>query len=82
MLPSQIVRLIEKLSAHRGRSPHTVGRFVGGQGDFYARLRSGSDITTRKAARAAAALSDAWPDDLPWPSDIPRPAPSPDRDAE
>ena len=59
-----------------GRSPHTIGRLASGSGDFYARLKRGHDLTTRRAATVIRYLSDHWPADLPWPADIPRPAPS------
>lgn len=65
----------------RERSPHTVGRWVDGDGMLYARLKRGHDITTRRAARIAQWFSDHWPDGLDWPADIPRPAPQTDRDA-
>lgn len=78
MLPTQIVELIDRLAAKSSRSPGTVGREVGGCGDFYSRLRCGCDITTRRALRVIQRLSDRWPDDLEWPPDIPRPKPSRD----
>ena len=73
---THIIRLIDQLASARRRSPHTVGFWVSGSGDFYARMKNGHDITTRRAARITQWLSDHWPVDLDWPSDIPRPAPS------
>lgn len=69
----QITRLIEILAHAVQRSPHTVGRMASGSGDFYARLKCGHDLTTRRAVRVTQRLSGHWPADLPWPSDIPRP---------
>lgn len=74
MSRDQIIRLIEALARAVRRSPHTVGHMASGSGDFYARLKRGHDLTTRRAARVAQYLSNHWPTDLPWPSDIPRPA--------
>ncbi|MCY3855975.1 MAG: hypothetical protein OXF78_06745 [Rhodospirillales bacterium] len=57
------------------RSPHTIGRYAAGSGDFYSRLVAGHDVTTRRAARVVQWLSDHWPADLAWPADISRPGP-------
>ena len=77
---TRLIEIIDVMAAHSGLSPHSVGRYAGGSGDFYGRLRAGHDITTRRAARVAQWLSDHWPADLEWPSDIPRPEPNPDRE--
>ena len=68
--------LIEAMARTSGLSPHSVGRYAAGNGDFYARLVAGHDLTTRRAQRVAQWLSDHWPADLEWPADIPRPAPA------
>ena len=75
MTPTTIIRLIDAVAAGRRLSAHSVGRYASGSGDFYARLRAGHDLTTRRAERVTQWLSDHWPDDLDWPTDIPRPAP-------
>ena len=80
MLHYHIILLIERVAHVTRRSPHTIGRLAAGSGDFYARLKNGHDLTTRRAASVVQYLSDHWPADLAWPSDIPRPLPSPDRD--
>ena len=72
----QIIKLIEAVASAKSRSPHTVGRLAAGSGDFYARLKNGHDLTTRKADRVIRYLSDHWPPSVKWPSDIPRPAPT------
>ena len=74
MLPRHIILLIDTLAAHERRSVHTIGRYAAGSGDFYSRLVDGHDLTTRRADRVTAWLSDHWPADLAWPADIPRPA--------
>ena len=62
---------------HRGLTLSTVSTYAAGSGDFYARLKRGHDVTSRRAARVLQYLSDHWPEDLPWPAEIPRPAPTP-----
>ena len=81
MWRSSIIDLIDKMAAATSRSPHTIGRLAAGSGDFYSRLVAGHDLTTRRAERVVAWLSDHWPADLAWPSDIPRPAQRAGRDA-
>ena len=58
------------------RSPHTLGRLASGSGDFYARLKQGHDLTTRRAARVTQWFSNHWPAGAEWPADIPRPEPT------
>ena len=77
MSHTDVVMLIELLAASWHRSPHTIGRLASGSGDFYARLKRGHDLTTRRAERVVQWLSDHWPSDLEWPEDIPRPTPQP-----
>ena len=76
----KLIDLIDLKARRSGLSPHSVGRYAGGSGDFYARLVAGHDITTRRAERVAQWLSDHWPADLEWPADIPRLEPNPDRE--
>ena len=76
MFHNHVVRLVEMLATHCGRSPHTVGRCVSEDGTFYARLKCGRDLTIRRAERVIQQLSDRWPEDLEWPPDIPRPTPT------
>ena len=78
MVPETLIRLIRLLAASTGRSPHSIGSYAAGHGDFFGRLIAGRDIQSRKAARVAQWLSDHWPDGLEWPADIPRPAPRKD----
>ena len=69
-----ILRLIEALAGHRGKSNHTVGAWAsGGDGALYSRLLSGRSITTHRAARVIQWFDKNWPEDLPWPEDVPRP---------
>ena len=75
MLPEDLLKLIGLLAQATDRSPGTIGRMVGGCGDFTPRLQRGHDITTRRAARVVRSLSEHWPADLAWPPDIPRPEP-------
>lgn len=75
MLRTDIIALIDRLAAHTRKSPHTIGRYSAGSGDFYSRLVAGHDLTTRRADRVVQWLSDHWPADLAWPADIPHPAP-------
>ena len=79
MMPSDVIKLIDAAAEASGLSPHTIGRYASGNGNFYGRLKRGLDLTTRRAARVIQWLSDHWPEDLDWPSDIPRPTPNPDR---
>lgn len=75
MTPNQIIHLIDVMAEATARSPHTLARYAAGSGDFYARLKVGHDITTRRAARVVQWFSDQWPSDLEWPLDVPRPVP-------
>ena len=70
---NDIITLIEILAQFRQRSPHTIGRIVASNGDFYKLLKDGHDITIRRAERVVQQLSIIWPADLEWPSDIQRP---------
>ena len=72
---NHLMLLIERYAQASGLSPHSVGRYAGGSGDFYGRLQRGHDITTRRAAHITQWLSDRWPDDLEWPVGIERPTP-------
>ena len=72
-----LIRLIEIYAEATGLTYATVSTYCSGAGDFYARLKRGCDVTTRRAARVTQWFSDNWPADLVWPSDIPRPEPSP-----
>ena len=60
---SHVVPLIEALAAASDRSPHTVGRWLSGDGMLYARLTATppGDITSRRAERIIQAASDRWP---------------------
>ena len=78
MLHQQVTRLIEIAAQASERSPNTIARYASGNGDFYARLKRGHDLTTRRAAKVIQWLSDHWPADLDWPDDIPRPRPQRD----
>lgn len=75
-----IMLLCEIYAGHKGLSLSTVSTYAAAAGDFYARLKRGRDLTTRRAARVTQWFSDHWPEDLEWPSDIPRPTPNPDRE--
>lgn len=77
MNAESVIILIDHYAAARGLSPATVSTYAVNAGDFYARLKRGHDLTTRRAARVTQYLSNHWPPDLDWPSDIPRPAPEP-----
>lgn len=76
---SHIVPLIEALAAASDRSPHTVGRWLSGDGMLYSRLTATppGDITSRRAQRIIQAASDRWPPGHPWPAGIGRPEPTP-----
>lgn len=76
---SHVVALIEALASASDRSPHTVGRWLSGDGALYRRLTDDPphDITTRRAQRIIQAASDRWPDGHPWPPGIARPEPTP-----
>ncbi|MCY3878052.1 MAG: hypothetical protein OXF74_02595 [Rhodobacteraceae bacterium] len=80
IVTANLVELIDAYAEVAGLSPHSVGRYSGGSGDFYGRLQSGRDVTTRRAARVVQWLSDHWPDGAEWPADIPRPPPVPPAD--
>lgn len=71
-----IMRLCELYGAQRGLALSTVSTYAAAAGDFYARLKRGHDLTTRRAARVVQWFSDNWPEDTEWPSDIQRPLPS------
>ena len=77
MSPKAIISLVDLYADRTRLSPHSVGRYAAGSGDFYVRLKQGHDLTTRRAARVTQYLSDRWPTNLAWPDDIPRPAPTP-----
>ena len=81
MTPESIIELLERAAKAMELSPVSVGRYASGSGDFYRRLRSGHDITSRRAARVLGWLSDNWPESTVWPADIPRPTPTPDSPA-
>ena len=72
-----ITALLERLAAHFGRTPATVGRWVTSDGAFHRRLASGAGIRPKRAQRVLQWCSDRWPEDLPWPSDLERPTPNP-----
>lgn len=72
-----IPQIIEALASATQRSPHTVGRWLSGDGALYQRLVDGHDITTRRAERIVQAASDRWPEGHPWPMGIDRPEPAP-----
>ena len=69
-----IIRLCEAYAEQRSLSLSTVSTYAVAAGDFYARLKRGHDLTTRRAARVVQWFSDNWPKDAEWPADIPRPA--------
>lgn len=71
-----IIRLCELYAAERGLALSTVSTYAAAAGDFYARLKRGHDLTTRRAAKVVQWFSDNWPKDAEWPADIPRPAPA------
>ena len=71
-----IMRLCEIFATERGLTLSTVSTYAAAAGDFYARLKRGHDLTTRRAARVIQWFSDNWPRDAEWPADIPRPAPA------
>lgn len=45
-------------------------------------MRSGADLTLKRAAMAVEWFSDHWPDGAEWPADVPRPVPSQSEAAE
>ena len=77
MSPTAIISPVDLYAGRTHLSPHSVGRYAAGSGDFYVRLKRGRDLTTRRAARVTQWFSDRWPTDLAWPDDIPRPDPTP-----
>lgn len=76
MNAESIMTLCEVYAAERKLTLSTVSTYAAAAGDFYARLKRGHDLTTRRAARVAQWFSDNWPDGVDWPGDIPRPASS------
>ena len=46
-----IMRLCEIFATERGLTLSTVSTYAAAAGDFYARLKRGHDLTTRRAAR-------------------------------
>ena len=76
MNAESIMRLCEIYATRQGLALSTVSTYAAEAGDFYARLKRGHDLTTRRAARVVQWFSDRWPVDLEWPPDIPRPVPS------
>ena len=75
MNTKSIMQLCEVYAARRGLTLSTVSTYAAAAGDFYARLKRGHDLTTRRAERVAQWFSDNWPNDTEWPSEIPRPKP-------
>ena len=69
-----LLNLIEVAARAAGVTPATMSRRCSGSGDLYARLRSGRDITSRRAERIVQWLSDHWSDAVEWPSGLPRPS--------
>ena len=76
MNAESIMTLCEVYAAERKLTLSTVSTYAAAAGDFYARLKRGHDLTTRRAARVVQWFSDNWPEGLDWPGDIPRPASS------
>ena len=76
MNAESLMELCEIYAARRGLTLSTVSTYAAAAGDFYARLRRGHDLTTRRAARVVQWFSDNWPNDAEWPADIPRPVPA------
>lgn len=68
-----ILTLSDRLGAHLGITHWAVSMRVSSKGDFLDRLRNGSDLRTKTAARVLLKFHQNWPADLEWPSDIPRP---------
>ena len=75
MNTESIMQLCEVYARRHGLSLSTVSTYAAAAGDFYARLRRGHDLTTRRAARVVQWFSDHWPADVDWPAEIPRPTP-------
>ena len=76
MNAESIMTLCEVYAAEKKLTLSTVSTYAAAAGDFYARLKRGHDLTTRRAARVVQWFSDNWPEGLDWPRDIPRPASS------
>lgn len=74
MNAESIMMLCEVYAAERKLTLSTVSTYAAAAGDFYARLKRGHDLTTRRAARVVQWFSDNWPEGVDWPGDIPRPA--------
>ena len=73
-----IAALIDAHAASLGLKPSTVSLRIAGQGQLWARLRKGAEITHDRATRIAQQLSDHWPLDAEWPHHLtPRPTPAP-----
>lgn len=69
-----LIILAESLAAHSGVTHYAISMRALGKGDFFKKLKGGSDCRTATVTRLMKWFSDCWPDeDLEWPADIPRP---------
>lgn len=68
MNAESIMTLCEVYAAERKLTLSTVSTYTAAAGDFYARLKRGHDLTTRRAARVVQWFSDNWPEDIPRPA--------------
>lgn len=70
--PAALADAIETLARIQDRGPSGLARRLGDSGSIYRQLKDGQDIGIRRAMRLLAALSDAWPAEVPWPAALPR----------
>jgi hypothetical protein len=71
--PDQLLALADRLAAHEGVTHWAVSQRLLRKGDFFQRLRLGSDCRTATYRRVLELFDRAWPSDLEWPEDVPRP---------
>jgi hypothetical protein len=69
-----LISLVDRLSAHIGRSEMTIAKRAGVHTRLVLRLRAGGGCNVGSFTKIMAWLDENWPSDLEWPTDVPRPS--------
>ena len=76
-----LITLVDRLTAHLGRSDMTIAKRAGVHTRLVPRLRAGEGCTVGSFTKMLTWLDENWPSDLEWPTEVPRPS-SKDRKAK